>query len=164
MRWPGTWTLVGRSQCPCPWLAVRQLLAEAMLDVAVTAAREAHGISKPQACSIVGADRSAMRYRHRRGSGWTNSSGTPTDGQKFRILVVVDDFTRECLCLVADTSDRQVWLALHRAWQAAAERGCGRASSEGQNETLFTRCGGHASSWRAGSIGTRRRPGKKRRP
>jgi hypothetical protein len=64
-------------------------LAEAMLDVAVTAAREAHGISKPQACSIVGADRSAMRYRHRRGSGWTNSSGTPTDGQKFRILVVV---------------------------------------------------------------------------
>jgi hypothetical protein len=129
----------------------------------VTAARKAHGISKPQACSIVGADRSAMRYRHRRGSGWTNSSGTPTDGQKFRILVVVDDFTRECLCLVADTSDRQVWMALHRAWQAAAERGCGRSSSEGQNETLFTRCGGHASS-RPGAIGTRRRPGKKRRP
>lgn len=29
---------------------------------------------------------------------------TLTDGRRFRILVVVDDFTRECLCLVADTS------------------------------------------------------------
>ncbi len=27
-----------------------------------------------------------------------------TDGRRFRILCVVDDFTRECLCLVADTS------------------------------------------------------------
>lgn len=27
-----------------------------------------------------------------------------TDGRRFRILTVVDDFTRECLCLVADTS------------------------------------------------------------
>jgi putative transposase len=26
------------------------------------------------------------------------------DGQRFRILAVVDDFTRECLCLAADTS------------------------------------------------------------
>ena len=32
-------------------------------------------------------------------------SDTLTDGRQFRILVVVvDDFTRECLCLVADTS------------------------------------------------------------
>lgn len=31
-------------------------------------------------------------------------SDTLTDGRRFRILVVVDDFTRECLCLVADTS------------------------------------------------------------
>ena len=29
---------------------------------------------------------------------------TLTDSRRFRILVVVDDFTRECLCLVADTS------------------------------------------------------------
>jgi hypothetical protein len=29
-------------------------------------------------------------------------SDTLTDGRRFRILVVVDDFTRECLCLVAD--------------------------------------------------------------
>jgi len=27
-----------------------------------------------------------------------------SDGHRFRILAVVDDFTRECLCLVADTS------------------------------------------------------------
>jgi len=27
-----------------------------------------------------------------------------TDGRRFRILAVVDDFTRECLTLVADTS------------------------------------------------------------
>jgi putative transposase len=26
------------------------------------------------------------------------------DGRRFRILAIVDDFTRECLALVADTS------------------------------------------------------------
>lgn len=31
-------------------------------------------------------------------------SDTLTDGRRFRILAVMDDFTRECLCLVADTS------------------------------------------------------------
>jgi putative transposase len=31
-------------------------------------------------------------------------SDTLTDGRRFRILAVLDDFTRECLCLVADTS------------------------------------------------------------
>jgi putative transposase len=146
----------------------------------VTAAREAHGISERRACSIIGADRTAMRYRHRRGDdastrqrlkvlaaerrrfGWRRLkllleregihmnhkklrrlyveerlqvrrrggrkramgtrapmtlpqgpnqrwsldfvADTLTDGRRFRILVVVDDFTRECLCLAADTS------------------------------------------------------------
>jgi len=32
----------------------------------VTAVREAHGISERRACSIIGADRSAVRYRHQR--------------------------------------------------------------------------------------------------
>jgi putative transposase len=32
------------------------------------------------------------------------ASDTLTDGRRFRILVVVDDFSRECLGLVADTS------------------------------------------------------------
>lgn len=31
-------------------------------------------------------------------------SDTFTGGRRFRVLAVVDDFTRECLCLVADTS------------------------------------------------------------
>ena len=31
-------------------------------------------------------------------------SDTLTDCRRFRILAVVDDFTRECLCIVADTS------------------------------------------------------------
>lgn len=34
-----------------------------------------------------------------------------TDGRRFRVLAVVDDFTRECLCLVADTSLSGVRLA-----------------------------------------------------
>jgi len=32
------------------------------------------------------------------------ASDALADGRRFRILAVVDDFTRECLCLVADTS------------------------------------------------------------
>lgn len=35
---------------------------------------------------------------------WSLVSDTMTDGRRFRILAVVNDFTRECLCLVADTS------------------------------------------------------------
>ena len=32
------------------------------------------------------------------------AADTLTDGRRFRILVVLDDFTRECLALIADTS------------------------------------------------------------
>jgi putative transposase len=146
----------------------------------VTAARETHGISERRACSVIGADRTSMRYRHRRADdaatrirlkelaaerrrfGWRRlkllldregtrmnhkklrrlyteerlqvrrrsgrkralgtrtpmllpqgpnqrwsldfASDTLTDGRRFRILAVVDDFTRENLCLVPDTS------------------------------------------------------------
>ena len=31
-------------------------------------------------------------------------SDTFTDGRRFRVLAVVDDYTRECLALIADTS------------------------------------------------------------
>jgi putative transposase len=31
-------------------------------------------------------------------------SDAMTDGRRFRILAIVDDFTRECLALVADSS------------------------------------------------------------
>ena len=146
----------------------------------MTVACDAHGVSERRACSIVGADRSAVRYRHRRADdiavrtrlkelaaqrrrfGWRRlkllleregvrmnhkklrrlyaeerlqvrrrggrkralgtrapmtlpqgpnqrwsldfAADTLTDGRRFRILVVLDDFTRECLCLLADTS------------------------------------------------------------
>src|SRR5207248_6575164 len=145
-----------------------------------TAAREAQGISERRACSVIGADRSAVRYRHRgaddaatrtrlkqlaaerRRFGWRRlkllleregiimnhkklrrlyreerlqvrrrggrkrALGTRapmtlpqgpnqrwsldflsdafSDGRRFRILAIVDDFTRECLALVPDTS------------------------------------------------------------
>ena len=155
-------------------------MTPAVRRAAVSAAREAHGISERRACSIIGADRSAIRYRHRRPDdaavrtrlkelaaerrrfGWRRlklllsregmhmnhkklrrlyaeerlqvrrrrgrkralgtrapmtlpqgpnqrwsldfASDALSDGRRLRILVVVDDFTRECLCLVADTS------------------------------------------------------------
>lgn len=34
-----------------------------------------------------------------------------SDGRRFRMLAVVDDFTRECLALVADTSFSDAWVA-----------------------------------------------------
>jgi putative transposase len=147
---------------------------------AVVAAREAYGISERRACAILGADRTSVRYRHRRDDDaplrtrlralagerrrfgyrrlglllkreglapnhkklrrlyaeerlqvrrrggrkralgtrapialpeapnqrWSLDfvSDTLTDGRRFRVLCVVDDFTRECLALVADTS------------------------------------------------------------
>ena len=156
------------------------MVTPAARRAAVTAARDAHGISERRACSIIGADRSATRYRDRRADdaatrqrlkelaaerrrfGWRRLkllleregirmnhkrlrrlyaeerlqvrrrggrkralgtrapmtlpqgpnqrwsldfvSDTLTDGRRFRILVVVDGFTRECPSLVADTS------------------------------------------------------------
>ena len=147
---------------------------------AVSHARDAHGLSERRACSILGVDRSLVRYRHRRADdgelrarlrelaqarrrfgyrrlhvlleregiimnhkklrrlyaeerlqvrrrgGRKRATGTRAplelprglnqrwsldflsdalgDGRRFRILAVVDDFTRECLSLVADTS------------------------------------------------------------
>jgi len=47
-----------------------------------------------------------------------------TDGRRFRILAVVDDCTRECLALVADTSlsgvrvARELSVAGRRWWSA----------------------------------------------
>jgi putative transposase len=35
---------------------------------------------------------------------WSLDSDQLTDGRRFRILAIVDDCTRECLALVADTS------------------------------------------------------------
>ncbi len=146
----------------------------------MSAARDAHGLSERRACTILGADRTSVRYVSRRGDDaalrarlralaharrrfgyrrlglllaregltpnhkklrrlyaeerlqvrrrggrkralgtrapmvlpqaanqrWSLDfvSDTLTDGRRFRVLCVVDDFTRECLALVADTS------------------------------------------------------------
>jgi putative transposase len=147
---------------------------------AVAHLRAEHAVSERRACLAIGADRTSIRYRHRRGKDdgvrarlrslaaerrrfgyrrlhvmlrregvrinhkklrrlyaeerlqvrrrggrkralgtrapmtppqganqrWSLDfvSDTLTSGRRFRILAVVDDFTRECLCLVADTS------------------------------------------------------------
>lgn len=155
-------------------------MTPAARKTAVQAVQEAHGTSERRACTIIGADRSSVRYRRQRADdsaerarlkalaaerrrfGWRRLkllldreglhmnhkklrrlyreerlqvrrhggrkralgtrapmplpeaanqrwsvdfvSDTLTDGRRFRILAVVDDFTRECLCLAADTS------------------------------------------------------------
>lgn len=147
---------------------------------AVAHLRNAHQVSERRACQAIGADRSTMRYQHRRpedaairarlrelaairrrfgyrrlhvllkregthmnhkklrrlyreerlqvrrrtgrkralgarspmilphgpNQRWSMDfvSDAFTDGRRFRVFAVVDDFTRECLCLIADTS------------------------------------------------------------
>ena len=156
------------------------MVTPAARRAAVAHAREHHGVSERRACSILEADRSSVRYRHRRpadtelrqrlrelsrerrrfgyrrlqillhregirmnhkklrrlyreeglqvrkrggrkralgsrapillpgrpGERWSLDfmSDSFCDGRRFRILCVVDDFSRECLALVADTS------------------------------------------------------------
>src|SRR5215475_14510022 len=50
--------------------------------------------------------RAPMTIPHGPNQRWSMDfvSDALADGRRFRILGVVDDFTRECLCLVADTS------------------------------------------------------------
>jgi putative transposase len=156
------------------------MVTRAAKRAAVTAARQTHGISERRACSLIGADRSALRYQphraddapararlrqlaaERRRFGWRRlhlllrregmamnhkklrrlyreerlavrrrggrkralgmrapmalpqapnqrwsldfASDAFACGRRFRILAVVDDFTRECLALEADMS------------------------------------------------------------
>jgi putative transposase len=44
---------------------VKKVVTPAARKAAVSLAREAHGVSERRACAIIGADRSAMRYRRR---------------------------------------------------------------------------------------------------
>jgi hypothetical protein len=78
-----------------------------------------------------------------------------TDSRRFRILVVVDDFTRECLCLVADTSLSGVTATTRancyqrptRRGDQFAGKGCGSRKGGGSSER--SRC---ISSFTAASI------------
>jgi transposase InsO family protein len=45
-----------------------------------------------------------------------------TDSRQFRILAVVDDFTRECIVLVADTSPRSVVSLMQRSPDEGGQR------------------------------------------
>jgi putative transposase len=58
------------------------------------------------------------------------------DGRRFRILAIVDDFTRECLALIPDTS--LPGLRVVRELDAFIESFNGRLRDELLNETLFT--------------------------
>ena len=61
------------------------------------------------------------------------------DGRRFRIFAVVDDFTRECLVLVADTSLPGLRVVPGKPTQNAfIESFNGRLRDELLNETLFT--------------------------
>ena len=55
-------------------------------------------------------------------------SDTLIDGRRFRILAVVDDFTRECLCLAADTSLSGIRVA-RELGAISARRGRPRSAS-----------------------------------
>jgi transposase InsO family protein len=79
------------------------------------------GVNQRRACEVLsgGEADGAQAWRQKAGLGNQASSGsalTPnwhwildfisdafTDRRRFRVLAEVDDFTRECLCLVADT-------------------------------------------------------------
>jgi putative transposase len=61
-----------------------------------------------------------------------------TDGRRFRILAIVDDCTRECLALVADTSLSGFRVAREPMQNAFVESFNGRLRDELLNETLFT--------------------------
>ena len=58
---------------------------------------------RKRALGTARADRAAASRPNQR---WSLDfvSDSFTDGRRFRILAIVDDFTRECLALVADTS------------------------------------------------------------
>src|SRR5437868_13684713 len=81
--------------------------------------RSAFEVSERRACTVIEVDRTSVRYRVRRADdepirvrlrelasqrSLDFASDALSDGRRFRILTIVDDFTRECLALIADTS------------------------------------------------------------
>jgi transposase InsO family protein len=64
-------------------------------------------VSERRACKTIGADRSSVRYRATRpddGAIRERLRALAAERRRFRILCIVDDYTRECIGLVADTS------------------------------------------------------------
>lgn len=74
---------------------LRRLYSEERLQVRKRGGRKrALGTRRPMAVPQAANDRWSLDF----------ISDALTDGRRFRVLAVVDDFTRECLTLVADTS------------------------------------------------------------
>ena len=74
---------------------LRRLYSEEWLQMRKRGGRKrALGARRPMAVPQAANDRWSLDF----------ISDALTDGRRFRVLVVVDDFTRECLALVADTS------------------------------------------------------------
>ena len=74
---------------------------------AVSHAREQHGLSERRACALVGVSRRVIRYEPTRpddGALRRRLRELAAERRRFRILCVVDGFSRECLARVADTS------------------------------------------------------------
>jgi putative transposase len=83
------------------------------------------------------------------------------DGRRFRILAVVDDFTRECLALVADTSLSGVRVA--RELDAVIALRGRPAAIVSDNGTELTSMGSCAGARRAVSNGITSRPASRSR-
>ncbi len=73
----------------------------------MTWAIEEKGYAQRRACGLIGMEPKTYRYASIRPDDAGLRSrlrALAADGRRLRVLVVVDDFTRECLALVADTS------------------------------------------------------------
>jgi len=84
-----------------------------------------------------------------------------TDGGRFRILTVIDNCTRECLGLVADTSLSGRTVAGKPQQNGFNESFNGRLRDELLNETLFRSCRTPGPCWMPGGA-TTTKPGRTR--
>jgi putative transposase len=68
--------------------------------------REGFAVNHKKLYRIYREERLVVRKRGGRNERWSLDfvSDALADGRRFRVLAIVDDFTRECLALVADTS------------------------------------------------------------
>jgi putative transposase len=71
------------------------------------------------------------------------ASDALSDGRRFRILAIVDDFTRECLALIPDTSLPSLRVVRELDFLVAA-RGCPAMTRKtlgaSREQTLFRQC------------------------
>lgn len=131
---------------------LRRLYAEERLQVRRRGGRKrALGMRAPMALPEAANQRWSLDF----------VSDTLADGRRFRVLCVVDDFTRECLALVADTSLSGARVARERG-ALVAVRGC-PAGVVSDNGTELTRVAGLRWSQERGVAWHYIAPGKPQR-